>query len=138
MTLCWLRLFSLLLVSCSLSAQLCTGSPQPNSTCAGWQALQQLRALIPERIWEQDFDILIDEKAFQKALPDWLPRKSKDPVYTLGHSTLFFLQSTFSGEQVRIMDRYEEFQWSPYWRYPSQLERLDQLEKQVLKENPNP
>jgi len=122
----------------ALSAQLCSGSPQPNSTCAGWQALQQLRALIPERIWEQDFDILIDEKAFQKALPDWLPRKSEDPVYTLGHSTMFFLQSTFSGEQVRIVDRYEEFQWSPYWRYPSQLEKLDQLEKQVLKENQNP
>lgn len=86
------------------------------------EALQQLRSLIPERIWCQEFSILIDEKAFDqplKLLMDRFASKGAVQSFSLARSKYYFLRSTLSGENVRILDWYQEFEQSPFWRTPS-------------------
>ncbi len=119
---------------------LCVGDPRPKSPCAGWEALQQVRSLIPERIWEQEFSIYVDRKAFKNAFRKWNSMKHHRDLmhktcFHLAGSKRYFLKSTFSGENARILDLYQEFEWSPYWKTPLRVEDLRGLEKQIYKEN---
>lgn len=125
-------------LSTLLGQSLCMGDPHPKSACAGWEALSQLGSLMPERIWEQEFDVMVDTEAFQKAIPRWTSHARQDKMHpprcTVGHSSHYFLQSTMSGDHVRIIDRYQEFQWSPFWKNPPRMAELRSLEQQVKKE----
>ena len=95
-------------------------------------ALQQLRTLMPERLWVQEFSILIDRKAFRNQIKELMNRskreKSIQSRFALAHSKDYFLHSTMSGENIRVMDRYQEFEHSPYWRTPEMLKTLYWLE----------
>ena len=130
-------LLTVLSVGTLSGAPLCLGDPQPKSPCAGWESMQQLRSLIPERIWEQEFDIVVDCEAFEKALPEWSRSEKRTHMdrsrYSFAHSSRFYLRSVLSGEYVRINDRYEEFQFSPFWKNPPRVAELRALEKQVGK-----
>jgi len=118
---------------------LCSGDPQPRSPCAGWESLSQMSSLMPERIWEQEFQIRVDKVAFQKALLSWMTQVRREslhqPLCVLGSSYCYFLKATLSGETCRLLDIYQEFQWSPFWKYPPRLEELRSLDKQIEKEN---
>lgn len=133
--------FLFLLASFSMTAlfgqPLCSGDPRPKSACAGWEALQQIRSLIPDRIWEQDFAILIDREAFKKAIPDRISHEEQCGMHkcrsVLALSNSFYLRSILSGENVRIDDRYQEFQFSPFWKYPPRIRELRALEERIVK-----
>lgn len=58
-----------------------------------------------------------------------MKRDSIGPVcLNVGSSHGYFLRSTFSGENVRLLDRYQEFQTSPFWNNPDMLDDLNRLE----------
>lgn len=120
----------------SVFGQLCTGDPSPKSPCAGWEALSQLGSLMPERIWEQDFDIRIDRRAFKRAIHRWVTKAHKTKMvpsrYVLGSSQCYFVKSTMSGDNCRLIDLYQEFEWSPYWKYPPRSDDLRFMEKQIM------
>jgi hypothetical protein len=121
-----------LIFSTVLSAvSLCNGDPRPKSACAGWESLQQLRSLIPERMWEQEFSVSVNRKAFEKAEDKWASSKKIDDMSctTTGSSRFYLLRSTFSGENIRLLDRYQEFQASPFWNNPNQIDELNSIEK---------
>jgi len=98
---------------------LCHHTVNPKSACAGWESLQQLRTLIPERVWEQDFSIRIHRA-------DCTPEEYD-----------YLLRSTMFGENVRLLDHYQQFQTSPFWNNPPMLDAQEKLEKDILtgKEN---
>lgn len=116
---------------------LCNGDPGTHSPCAGWEALSQLGSLMPERIWEQEFEIFVDREAFKKAAIKWVEHDRQDgmhkPRYALACSNRYFLKSTMSGANSRIIDRYEEFQWSPFWKNPPRIQELRCLEAKIKK-----
>lgn len=99
-------------------------------------SMQQLQSLIPERIWEQDFAVIVHAEAYQKVLPKWMEKHSKDlfdtPCSVLGESRFYFVRNTLSGDGVRILDRFEDFQYSPFWKLPEKMHALDELEKKEL------
>src|SRR5258708_5612181 len=86
-----------------------SGNPRPKTLCAGEQSLQQLRSLMPERLWKEEFRVLINRKAFMQA---W--HQKKDCIAS-GHSKGYLLHVTISGENICLLDKYSEFQWSPFW-----------------------
>jgi hypothetical protein len=90
-------------------------------------SMQQLRSLIPERNWDQMFNISIHEEAFDKQLAE-IPDISFETAPTQG----FLLFATTSGEQIRILDLYEQFQFSPYWHIPELLEDLRNVESRGI------
>lgn len=73
-------------------------------------SLQQLRTVVPERLWEQEFSILVKTQTL--ALP------SRD----------YFLFSTMSGEPIRILDRYQEFEEGVFWDTPGLNDQLQEME----------
>lgn len=95
-------------------------------------ALQQIRWLIPERLWLQEFSILIDQIAFRDQIEVLRNRRMREGTiqsrFALASSKDYFLESTMSGENIRIMDLYQEFEQSPFWRTPDMMERLYWLE----------
>lgn len=99
------------------------------------RALQQIRTLIPERFSEEEFDILIDEAAFEKPLNELCSHKFRDTAIAstcmLGSSDRYLLRWTLSGEAVRILDSYQEFEYGPFWKYPTALECLESMESKV-------
>lgn len=129
----------LVLFSAGFAEPLCSGNSHPKSFCAGWESLQQLRSLIPERIWEQEFQIQVNRRAFMRSAARWLGHQKKDFISScvaVGHSRQYLLRSTMSGENVRLLDQYQEFQWSPFWKNPPMLDQLHNLENQTMKEVP--
>lgn len=95
-------------------------------------ALQQLETVIPERLWEQEFSIIVDEPAFKKAAVKWMDHKRKKihSCFAIGDSRDYFLFSTMTGETIRIFDRYEEFEEGVFWRTPTMMDRLNWLEEE--------
>lgn len=97
-------------------------------------ALQQLETVIPERLWEQEFSISIDEAAFKKAAVKWMDHRRKgkkiESSFTIGDSRDYFLFSTMTGETIRIFDRYEEFEEGVFWRTPAMMDRLSRLKEE--------
>lgn len=133
------RVFFLLLMSFyTLEAALCSGDPRPQSPCAGWESLQQLNSLMPERIWEQEFSIIVDQKGFERVIPEWTLHQRREGMHqcriALPCSNEYFLRSTMSGENTRLLDRYQEFEWSPYWKNPPRVSELRALEIKILEE----
>lgn len=102
------------------------------------RALQQMRTLIPERLWEQEFSIRIDRTGMKREvekLSDHRLRSQNFPaVSSVGHSVSYFDRRTISGEEIRILDTYEEFLHSPYWQTPRLLERLRKLKSGMKEE----
>lgn len=100
------------------------------------KALQQIRSLVPERIWYEEFSILVDRAGFKKMLRDHKSHKrGGEPVFGIACPGGYFIQSTFSGENVRILDLYQQFQFSPFWKTPAMRETLESLERKILKSN---
>jgi hypothetical protein len=103
-----------------------------NELNQGLRALQQIRNLIPERFSEEEFDILVDEKGLQKSLSELCCHHQKRtevlPNCMLGSSSYYLSRWTLSGEPVRILDSYFEFQYGPFWKYPAALEHLEEME----------
>jgi hypothetical protein len=46
----------------------------------------------------------------------------------MAFSSDYFLQATLSGTNIRLLDRYQEFEESPFWRTPEMMRRLKALE----------
>lgn len=105
---------SVLGASLAWGAPLCHDAMGPKSACAGWESLQQLRTLIPERMWEQDFSIQVQRKNCNLERHD------------------YFIRSTFAGENIRLLDSYQEFLASPFWNNLPMLERQKALEEETL------
>lgn len=91
-------------------------------------ALQQLRTLIPDRLWEEEFALLVDKSGFQDLASELAkhPRlyDSQRSVSGIGSSKYYFLHAAITGEPIRLDDRYLEFLDSPYWKTPEALKRL--------------
>lgn len=94
----------------------------------GLRALQQIRTLIPERLSDEEFTISVDRKAFIEPLNALATHSLKESAIPsakmLGHSHFYYSHWTISGEPVRILDFYQEFEYGPYWLYPTAMERL--------------
>lgn len=96
-------------------------------------SLQQLRTLMPERLWEQEFSISLDQKAFQQAALKLMEHQRREKTiqsrFAVAESRDYFIFSTMSGETIRISDRYQEFEEGVFWRTPDLNDRLDWLEQ---------
>lgn len=94
----------------------------------GLRALQQIRTLIPERLSDEEFSILVDWQAFQEPLDKLASHSSREPgnpsAKVLGDSHYYYSRWTISGEPIRILDFYQEFEYGPYWLYPTAMERM--------------
>ncbi|MBX7066322.1 MAG: hypothetical protein K1X28_03740 [Parachlamydiales bacterium] len=94
-------------------------------------SLQQLRTVIPERLWEQEFSILIDYKAFQDAAMKMMEHQKREKTiqsrFAIAESRDYFLFSTMSGETIRISDEYQEFEEGVFWRTPDVNDQLEWL-----------
>ena len=98
------------------------------------KALQQIRSLIPERLWYEEFSILVDRSGFREALSQHKSQKrGGSPVFGIACPQGYFTQTTFSGENIRILDLYQQVQFSPFWKTPHMREKLENLERQMLK-----
>ena len=94
----------------------------------GLRALQQIRSLIPERLSVEEFSIVVDQKGFDEVLNRFggsFPAEAY--LQKTCSSRFFYSQWTFSGEPIRILDSYEEFEYGPYWLYPTALHRLEDM-----------
>ena len=93
----------------------------------GLQALQQIRVLIPERLSVEEFSILVDQKGMESSLDGKHLSASDLVTLGVGVSKSYYLRWTITGEPVRILDSYLEFEYGPYWLYPTAMERLQEL-----------
>lgn len=95
-------------------------------------SMQQLRTLMPERLWIQEFSIRVDRKAFKDHVDKMMHRRERERAadygFAIAKSRDYLLRSTMSGENIRILDFYQEFEESPFWRTPNLMNRLNQLE----------
>lgn len=94
----------------------------------GLRALQQIRTLIPERLSDEEFSIVVDRKAFIEPLNQLANHPLKESgipsAKELGCSQFYYSHWVISGEPIRILDFYQEFEYGPYWLYPSAMEKL--------------
>jgi filamentous hemagglutinin family protein len=99
--------------------------------------LQELRSLIPERLWYQEFAWLIDVPGFQMAASNLANHQrsfaGSRAAISVGTPEYYLLHATISGEPIRIMDRYLEFLDSPYWKNPDMLRYLYYLQHNFSK-----
>jgi hypothetical protein len=95
-------------------------------------AMQQLRTLMPERLWVQEFNIRIDRKGFKEYAQKMIDRRERERAidygFAVGRSHKYLLRSTMSGENIRILDLYQEFEESPFWKTPELIAELRQME----------
>lgn len=95
--------------------------------------LQQLRTVIPERQWEQEFSILVDAESYEKQAKKMMSRRTGDEfvpaAIAIAKSHDYFLNATMSGETIRILDWYTEFEEGVFWRTPKMMDRLKRLEE---------
>jgi len=99
----------------------------PSDLAIAQRALQQIRTLIPERLSVEEFSIIVDQKAFAEALGATSHPKREPAIPSgeeVGCSHFYLTRWTISGESVRILDFYQEFEYGPYWRYPTAIQRL--------------
>jgi len=96
-------------------------------------AMQQLRSLIPERNYEEMFNIHVYADEFDRALEKQI--KQANTTISTGPMQGYFLFAATSGEAIRILDLYEQFQFSPYWHIPELLEKLRDVEKTGIETN---
>ncbi len=103
----------------------------------GLEAMQQLATLMPERLWLQEFSILVKRSAFKEPLKALMRHRWKDksiqPAIALGRSKEYFLRTTMAGNNIRITDLYQEFEQSPFWRNPRMMYKLRTLKNEAMK-----
>ena len=125
-----LVLFPASLLFCSISGDL----------AIGLRGLQQIRTLVPERLSDQEFAILVDRQAFTEPLNKLSSHPFKESVIPcareVGCSQFYYLHWTISGEPIRVLDFYQEFEYGPYWLYPTSMERLWEMHHSNLKRQP--
>ncbi|MDE3055935.1 MAG: hypothetical protein KGI80_04495 [Verrucomicrobiota bacterium] len=86
------------------------------------QSMQELRVLIPDRLSVQEFAIFPESSCQEK-------RESEEAGSCWSsYSHFFYLRWTFSGDPIRILDRYLEFEYSAFWRTPGAEEHLRKME----------
>lgn len=93
----------------------------------GLRALQQIRTLVPERLAVEEFSIMIDRKSISEALSQEAHQHKNLEVpamHETGSSQLYYSRWVVSGEPIRILDFYQEFEYGPYWLYPAAMEKL--------------
>jgi hypothetical protein len=93
----------------------------------GLRAMQQLRTLIPERLSDEEFSIIVDQKAFaerHKTYSNSMKEEGIPAAKAIGCSHFYYSHWTIAGEPVRILDYYQEFEYGPYWLYPTAVQRL--------------
>ena len=94
----------------------------------GLRALQQIRTLVPERLSVEEFSIMVDRKGFVEPVNRLAERGLKESgapcIKAIGSSRFYYSHWTISGEPVRILDSYQEFEYGPYWLYPAAMEKL--------------
>lgn len=93
----------------------------------GLRALQQIRTLIPERLSDEEFSIIVDQKAFSDSLKAHnhpMKEMGIPSAKAVGCSRFYYSRWTISGEPIRILDFYQEFEYGPYWLYPTAVHRL--------------
>jgi hypothetical protein len=99
--------------------------------------LQQLRTVIPERLWKEEFAVLVDRKAFQEVADQacsplcW--DSTYEPTVGVGSSHYYFLYAATTGETIRLDDQYLQFLNSPYWNTPEAIRRLFYLQHNYMK-----
>lgn len=103
----------------------------------GLEAMQQLATLMPERLWLQEFSLLVNRSAFKEPLKALMrhrwKEKSIQPAIALGRSKEYFLRTTMAGNNIRITDFYQEFEQSPFWRNPRMMNKLRTLKTEAMK-----
>ena len=111
-----------------------TGQNFPVLTNDALISLQALRTEMPERLWIQEFSILVDHKAFEEHLDILMNHQRREKTiqsrYAIARSKEYLLRATMSGENIRITDQYEEFIESPFWRTPYLMDQLHLLEEE--------
>lgn len=96
-------------------------------------SLKQINSLMPERLWMQEFSILVDQSGFAEnakrvLLQNEKREKTIRPSFCIAESKEYFLFATMSGDPIRIIDRYEEFEQGAFWDNPDDVEQLEWLE----------
>lgn len=125
--------------SCRLFYRLCligwiSGSlfAVSTDTMQGLRALQQIRNLIPDRFSQMEFHIIVDQKGIEPSLIQLAAEQEKQSNgvadYFLGASQFYVSRWTISGDAVALPDSFEEFEYGPYWKYPTLLDKLENLE----------
>ena len=103
-----------------------------NDINIGLYSLQQIRTLVPERLSEEVFSIRVDRDAFEKAFAKRPSHSMQQPGIAsmpgIGTSHFYYSRMIFSGEPMRILDAYQEFEYVPYWMYPTALNKLYDME----------
>lgn len=103
----------------------------------GLRALQQIRTLIPERLVDEEFSIIIDKQSFAEAYRSMsYPMHAEEtyPAKGICHSHFYYTRWTLSGEPIRMLDFYQEFEYGPYWLYPSATQRLSDMHHPNVKQ----
>jgi hypothetical protein len=99
--------------------------------------LQQLRTVIPERLWMEEFALVIDKREFEEIASRISDVPLQDPVYPptvgLGSTEYYFLYAATTGETIRLDDRYLQFLDSPYWNTPEAVRKLYYLQHNHMK-----
>jgi hypothetical protein len=99
--------------------------------------LQELRTVIPERLWQEEFALLVDTKAFEEATCQTKESSIWDSKYepSIGicPSEYYFLYAATTGETIRLDDRYLQFLNSPYWNAPEVVRQLYYLQRNHIK-----
>lgn len=125
-----LVLFPVSVLFCSISGDL----------AIGLRGLQQIRTLVPERLVDEEFAIVVDRKAFEQPLKKLSSHPLRESVIPcaqgIGTSRFYYLHWTISGEPIRVLDFYQEFEYGPYWLYPTAMERLWEMYYRDLKRQP--
>jgi hypothetical protein len=83
---------------------------------------------MPERLSEEEFSILVDKKAFSQELKSSPPHPMQQDeipsIKEIGCSHFYYSRFVISGEPIPIVDSYAEFEYGPYWLYPTAMHRL--------------
>lgn len=98
------------------------------------EALQQFGSVVPERLWYQEFALLMASgfQATVDKLSDHPTNFASRPAVWIGSSKYYFLEQTVSGDPVRIGDEYTEFLESPYWKTPHGVRHLNYLQHKAI------
>ena len=91
-----------------------------NPTTKALDSLQQLGSLMPERLWFQEFSICVDTQDFASYVEKIRKQKRREEaIFVFAGSKDYLLRTTMSGENIRMLDLYQEFEESPFWVFPT-------------------
>ncbi len=80
-------------------------------------------------MWQEEFTVKVDRRAFKKAAESWKTKKNMiASCENISQDRNFYIRSTFSGENIRMLDHYQEFLATPFWNYPSAVESLHEMQ----------